>query len=100
LLLASSSSSGLWALDPATGNGIWRVPIPEGGITATVSVGGALLAGTTRYGAFLLSPRNGRPMDGFDLGSGFSQTPAAYGNRAYLLSNAGTLVAIQVESPL
>ena len=97
LLLASSSSSGLWALDPATGNSVWRVPIPEGGITATVPVAGALLAGTTRYGAFLLSPRNGRPMDGFDLGSGFSQTPAAFGNRAYLLSNAGTLVAIQVE---
>jgi hypothetical protein len=60
---------------------------------------GALLVGTTRYGAFLLSPVNGRPIDGIDLGSGFSQTPAAFGNRAYLLSNGGTLLGVQVEPP-
>jgi hypothetical protein len=72
---------------------------PFGGITAPVPIAGGLLVGTTRYGAFLLSPRNGRPIDGFDLGSGFSQTPAAYGHRGYILSNAGTLVALQVEPP-
>jgi hypothetical protein len=60
---------------------------------------GALLVGTTHYGAFLLSPRNGRAIDSFDLGSGFSQTPAAFGDRAYLLSNAGTLVGIEVDRP-
>jgi outer membrane protein assembly factor BamB len=47
----------------------------------------------------LLSPLNGRPIDGIDLGSGFSQTPAAFGNRAYLLTNGGTLLGVQVESP-
>jgi outer membrane protein assembly factor BamB len=99
-LLASGGASGLWALEPANGKTLWRVPIPEGGITAPASVAGALLVGTTRYGAFLLSPLGGRPIDGFDLGSGFSQTPAAFGGRAYLLSNAGTLVALQVEPPV
>jgi outer membrane protein assembly factor BamB len=100
VLLASSGPTGLWALDPTTGKELWRLPLPEGGITAPVPIAGALLIGTTRYGAFLLSPRNGRPIDGFDLGSGFSQTPAAFGNRAYMLSNAGTLVALQVELPV
>jgi outer membrane protein assembly factor BamB len=99
-LLASGGASGLWALEPANGRTLWRVPIPEGGITAPASVAGALLVGTTRYGAFLLSPLGGRPIDGFDLGSGFSQTPATFGGRAYLLSNAGTLVALQVEPPV
>jgi outer membrane protein assembly factor BamB len=99
ILLAASGESGLWALDPATGRMLWRVPVPEGGITAPVPIAGALLVGTTRYGAFLLSPVDGRPIDGIDLGSGFSQTPAASGNRAYLLSNAGTLVAIDVLAP-
>ena len=42
---------------------------------------------------------DGRPIDGIDLGSGFSQTPASYGDRAYLLSNAGTLVGLQVLPP-
>jgi outer membrane protein assembly factor BamB len=98
-LLASSGASGLWALDPATGRTLWRVPIPEGGVTASSSIAGALFVGTTNYGAFLLSPRDGRPLDGLDLGSGFSQAPAGYGNRGYLLSNGGTLVAVQVEPP-
>ncbi len=100
VLLASGGSSGLVALEPATGRTLWRLPLPEGGMTAPVGLAGALFVGTTRYGAFLLSPRDGRPMDGFDLGSGFSQTPATYGSRGFLVSNAGTLVGVQVVSPL
>jgi outer membrane protein assembly factor BamB len=99
-LLASGGASGLWALDSTSGRALWRVPIPEGGITAPAPVAGALLVGTTRYGAFLLSPLGGHPIDGVDLGTGFSQTPATFGSRAYLLTNGGTLVAIQVEAPL
>jgi outer membrane protein assembly factor BamB len=99
MLFASSGVTGLWALDPATGRKLWRVPVPEGGITAPVPLAGALLVGTTRYGAFLLSPLNGRPIDGIDLGSGFSQTPAVFGNRGYLLSNGGTLLGVQVDPP-
>jgi outer membrane protein assembly factor BamB len=99
ILLASSGATGLWALEPATGSTIWRVPIPEGGVTAPASIAGALLIGTTEYGAFLLSPLDGRRIDGFDLGTGFSQTPAAYGDRGFLLSNAGTLVGVQVDAP-
>jgi hypothetical protein len=79
---------------------IWRQPVPEGGITAPVPIAGALLVGTTRYGMFLISPRNGRTIDGFDLGTGFAQTPAAFGNRAYAVTNAGTFVGISVEPPL
>jgi outer membrane protein assembly factor BamB len=100
LLLASGGSSGLRALEPTTGKTIWHRALPEGGMTAPASLAGALLVGTTRYGAFLLSPRDGRSIDGFDLGSGFTQNPAAFGGRGYLLSDAGTLVAVQVDSPL
>jgi outer membrane protein assembly factor BamB len=100
MLMASGGSSGLVALEPATGRTLWHVALPEGGMTAPVRLAGALLIGTTRYGAFLLSPRDGRAIDGFDLGSGFSQTPAAFGSRGYLLSNSGTLVAVDVGSPL
>jgi outer membrane protein assembly factor BamB len=100
ILLGSSGESGLWALDPTTGTMLWRIPIPEGGITAPVALAGALLVGTSHYGAFLLSPLNGRPIDGIDLGSGFSQTPAAFGSRAFLLSNGGTLVGLDVSLPV
>jgi outer membrane protein assembly factor BamB len=99
ILLASSGATGLWALEPSTGRMLWRNPIPEGGVTAPVAIAGALLVGTTRYGAFLLSPQDGRPIDGLDLGTGFIHTPAAFGERGYLLSSGGTFVGIQVEPP-
>ena len=46
-----------------------------------------------------MSPTNGKVIDAFNLGSGFAQTPAAHGNRAYLLSNAGSFIGLQIEDP-
>lgn len=100
VLLASSGVSGLWGLDPLTGRKLWRVPVPDGGITAPASISGALLVGTTRYGLFLMSPIDGRPIDGIDLGTGFAETPATYGNRAFIVSNAGTFLGLTVDDPL
>lgn len=100
ILLASSASTGLLGMDPFTGKVIWRNKVPEGGITAPVPWAGAVLVGTTRYGLFLLSPRNGKVIDGIDLGSGFAQTPAAYAGRAYVMTNAGSFLAIGISPPL
>jgi outer membrane protein assembly factor BamB len=100
VLLASSATSGLQGLDPYTGKLLWRNKVPEGGITAPVPVAGAVLVGTTRYGLFLLSPRNGRVIDGIDLGTGFAQTPAAFAGRAYTMTNTGTFLGIAVGPPL
>ncbi len=100
ILSASSGVSGLWGLEPGTGKKIWRLPVPEGGITAAASISGALMVGTTRYGLFLMSPLDGRPIDGIDLGTGFAETPAAYGNRGFIMSNAGTFLGILVDDPL
>jgi outer membrane protein assembly factor BamB len=100
ILIASSASTGLMGLDPFSGHVIWRNKVPEGGVTAPTAMAGALLVGTSRYGLFLLSPRNGKVIDGIDLGSGFSATPAAYDGRAYVLSNGGTLLGIGVSPPL
>jgi outer membrane protein assembly factor BamB len=100
ILLASSASTGLMGLDPYSGRVLWRNKVPEGGVTAPVPFAGALLVGTTRFGLFLVSPRNGRVIDGLDLGTGFAQTPAAYAGRAFIVSNAGTLLGIGVTPPL
>jgi hypothetical protein len=35
-----------------------------------------------------------------DLGTGFAQTPAAVGGRAYAMTNAGTFLGIAVTPPL
>lgn len=100
ILLASSASAGLMGLDPLTGRVLWRNKVPEGGVTAPTQVAGAILVGTSRYGLFLMSPRNGRVIDGVEVGSGISQAPAAFGGRAYVLTNAGTLLGVGVTSPL
>lgn len=100
ILLASSASTGLWAIDPATRRVLWRDPVPEGGITAAVQVAGAVAVGTTRYGLFLIDVLDGRAIDVVDLGTGFGATPAAHGNRLYALSGGGTFLGIGVDAPL
>src|SRR5262249_693382 len=100
ILLASSASTGLLGMDPYTGRVLWRSKLPEGGVTAPTQWAGAVLVGTTPYALFLLSPRNGKVIDGLDLGSGFSQTPAAYAGRAFVMSNAGTLLGLGLTPPV
>jgi outer membrane protein assembly factor BamB len=100
ILIASSATTGLMGVDPYTGHVIWRNKVPEGGVTAPAAIAGALVVGTSRYGLFLLSPRNGKVIDGIDLGSGFSGTPAAYDGRAYALTNQGTFIGVGVGAPL
>ena len=74
--------------------------MPEGGITAPAVLAGALLVGTTRYGLFVLSPLDGRAIDGLDLGTGFAESAAAFGDRGYTMTNAGTFLGVQVEPPI
>ncbi|HKQ67938.1 MAG TPA: hypothetical protein VJT73_01300, partial [Polyangiaceae bacterium] len=61
---------------------------------------GALIVSTTRYGVFLFSPLDGGVIDGIDLSNGFTMTPAAYGRRAYVMSNTGVLLGIHVNPPI
>jgi outer membrane protein assembly factor BamB len=100
ILLAASGQTGLWALDPEDGRVLWRKDLPEGGISRPVPVAGALLVATTRYGLFLFSPLDGGLIDGIEPGGGIAMTPAAYGRRAFMLTNAGVLVGVHVEAPV
>jgi outer membrane protein assembly factor BamB len=99
LLLASSGTTGLWALGTEDGREIWRRSLPDGGVSAPVPIAGALMVSTTRYGLFLFSPLNGGVIDGIDLANGLTMTPAVYGRRAYVMSNTGVLLGIQVTPP-
>jgi outer membrane protein assembly factor BamB len=99
LLLASSGLTGLWAIDPTDGRTVWRRNLPEGGMTAPTPIEGALLVGTSRYGLFLFSPLDGGVIDGILTGTGFAMTPAAFGRRAYVMSNGGALLGVYVQPP-
>lgn len=100
VLVAASGLTGLWGIDPEDGRTIWRRNLPEGGVTAPVPVAGALLVGTTRYGIFLFSPLDGAMIDGIDTGGGIAMTPAAYGRRAYVMTNGGALLGLHIEPPV
>jgi outer membrane protein assembly factor BamB len=99
LLLASTGTTGLWALDPETGREEWRKALPEGGVSAPVAINGALLVNTTKLGVFLLSPVDGSVIDGIHMQDGSSHTPAAYGNRAFVVSNHGNLLSLYIAKP-
>jgi outer membrane protein assembly factor BamB len=99
LLLVSSGTSGLWALDPETGRDEWRRDLPDGGVSTPVVINGALLVNTTKLGVFLLSPLDGSVIDGIHLIDGSSHTPAAYGNRAFIVSNSGDLMSLYIAKP-
>lgn len=99
LLVAASGLTGLWGIDPEDGRTVWRKPLPEGGISAPVPVAGALLLTSTRYGIFLFSPLDGAVIDGIDTGGGISMSPAAHGRRAFMLTNGGSLLSLQIAAP-
>ena len=99
LLLASTGTSGLWALNPEDGTEVWRRKLPVGGVSAPAEIAGAIMVTTSRHGIYLLSPLNGKVIDGIDMGMGFSMAPAAYGYRAYVLSDGGHWLALHVAPP-
>jgi outer membrane protein assembly factor BamB len=99
LLLVSTGTTGMWALDVQTGAEVWRRDLPQGGTQRPVPVSGAVLVATTEQGLFLVSPRDGGVIDGLDTGEGFSMPPAAVGERAFILSNDGDLLALSIPSP-
>ncbi len=100
VLLAASGTTGLWGLDPVTGTELWRRSLPATAISHPVVVSGALLVSASRLGIFLLNPLGGELIDGIHLADGSSMTPAAYGTRAFVMTNGGQLLGLYVEPPI
>lgn len=100
ILVAASGLSGLWGLDPREGGRtLWHRNLPEGGMTAPAPWQGTLVVGTTRYGIFLFSPLDGAVIDGIDTGTGVAMTPAAYGRRAFVVTNGGSFLGFEIAAP-
>ncbi len=98
-LIASSGTTGIWALDPETGRDIWHRGLPDGGVSAPVPILGALMVTTTLQGMYLLSPLDGGVIDGIHTGDAFNMPVAAYGTRAYAVTNNGYLLAVRLRPP-
>ncbi len=96
ILVASSGTTGIWGLDPETGAELWRRALPQGGASPPVPFAGALLVSATQLGVFLLSPLDGDLIDGIHVADGVSMTPATHGNRAFVVTNGGRLLSLQL----
>lgn len=99
LLIAATGNSGLWAVDPFDGSVVWRSKLPDGGVAGPTPFAGALLVSASQLGVYLISPINGRVMDGLHVTEGVSALPAAYGQHAFVLTNQGKLTALHVAAP-
>jgi outer membrane protein assembly factor BamB len=99
VLIASSGTTGLWGLDPESGKELWRRGIPQGGVSAPVAIQGALLVSASQLGLFLISPLGGELIDGIHITEGISMMPAAYQNRAFVLTNGGRFLSLHVAGP-
>jgi outer membrane protein assembly factor BamB len=99
LLLVSTGTTGLWALDPEDGSAVWQRKLPQGGVSRPVPAAGAILMNASQLGTYLMSPIDGSLIDGLHFDTGASGTPAAFGNRAYMLTNGGTFLAMRVNVP-
>jgi len=99
LLLVSTGTTGLWALDPEDGVEVWQRSLPAGGVSRPAFVAGAILLNASQLGTYLLSPVDGSLIDGLHFDAGAWGTPAAFGNRAYTMTNGGTFLAIRVVAP-
>jgi outer membrane protein assembly factor BamB len=99
VLLAASGTTGLWGLDPQTGAELWRRSLPSTAVSHPTVVSGVLLISASRLGLFLVNPLGGELIDGIHLADGSSMTPAAYGSRAFVMTNGGALLGLHVIPP-
>lgn len=99
-LIVSTGTTGLWALDPATGEELWQRDLPSGGVSKPAFVNGAMVVTSSSHGVYLVSPLNGGVIDGFHTQVGLAAAPTAYGSRAYVIGNSGRLLALSVHAPV
>ena len=100
ILVAASGTTGLWGLDPENGTVLWRNRLPLGGVHAPQNFGGAILVTASQLGVFLVNPLDGRVIDGIHSTDGISAQPGIAGARAFILTNAGNLLALHLTEPV
>jgi len=99
LLIVSTGMTGLWALDPETGQEVWRRNLPRGGVSRPAAASGLLLFGASQLGVYAVSPVDGSLVDGIHLDLGVSAAPNALGRHAFIMTNGGDFWALNIDAP-
>jgi hypothetical protein len=85
------------SLSPLDGTPNWTSPLQGSASGALRSTGRWLLVPALEGGLRFYEAASGRLRRVLDPGSGVSATPGLRGHRAYVLSNAGLLLALDLE---
>ena len=78
---------------------LWRRDVDEAPDYVIYMITVALGFAAAENMLFLFSPLDGGVIDGIATGSGFAMTPAAFGRRAFVMSNGGSMVRLSVTPP-
>ena len=95
-LLVVVTTRDVLGFDARTGGQIWSFT-HEGAPLANPVIARGLVLVPIGKGLLALDRRSGRKLRFFTRGSGATGTPALLGNRLYVLSNAGELVAVDLR---
>jgi len=96
-LVVAEGASQLLGLAPANGQPLWSVPLDGSPGGAPVVAGRWVLVPAQEGGLRFVEPATGRTLRVFDGGNGVAGEPAVNGRRVYVLSNGGSLYALDLE---
>jgi outer membrane protein assembly factor BamB len=85
------------ALSPSDGTVLWTSPLEGAPRAAPVRAGARLLVPAGSGGMRVLDLASGRTLRVLQTGSGVAAGPAVLGRRAYVLSNGGEFLALDLE---
>jgi outer membrane protein assembly factor BamB len=95
-LLHAVTTTAVVGLSARDGKELWSTPLEGMPFGEPVVAKGLLLVPATR-GLLVLDARSGRKLRFFTRGTGATGSPAVSGDRVYVLSNAGELVAVDLR---
>jgi len=95
--LVAVTGASVMALSPADGRVLWTVPLEGTPAGQPLVVGRWLLVPAGGGGLRFMELAAGRTIRVLDPGSGVSATPGLAPGQAYVLSNAGRLLALDLE---
>ncbi len=97
MLYASRAAQGLLCLDAKTGATLWTRRVESGVLGQPVIHGDVVLVADSEGGLYAARQGDGEFLEQLRTGSGFFAPLTVFGNRGFILSNDGTLLALLIH---
>jgi len=96
-IVIATTTTSVYALSAEDGMPLWSTPLGGAPWAEPAVAGKWVLVPTGSGGLRWLEAASGRTLRVFDPGTGVSGEPAVSGSRIYVLSNGGTLFALDLQ---